>query len=330
MKILFYGSLFHDFLSDSLLHGLRSLLGNDLIDFPKNSFLYQKSTVDMSKMHGKGFTLYKTLPDLQIDRTEILKKIKKHHFNYIVFGNIWLQWRQYLVVKKYYPNNKIIIIDGNDSEKLFWNNGKFIKNYFFLWLLKPFRYHSYCKRELTEKTISNYFLQNRLLQIPEKQIERMRIKKISFSIPAEKILNHVPVKHKIFPKHIVDHDFAENVFNKEEHPFQFEKDYYKDLQDSKFGITTKRSGWDCLRHYEIAANRSVICFKDLHLKPKNCAPHELNTENCIYYSTYVDLMEKIGKLTSLEYENLQFHGYKWIQSKTTSKVSEKFLSDLKK
>lgn len=323
MKILFYGSFFHDFLSDSLLHGLRTLLGDDLIDFPKNKYLYQNSTIDMSKMHGRGFTLYKTLPDIKIDRSEILKKIKRNYFKFIIFGNIWLQWRQYLVISKYVPSSKIIIIDGNDSEKLFWNNGKFIKNYYLLWCLKPFKYNSYFKRELTEQTTKSYFLQNKINAAQKRQI-----KKISFSIPAEKILNCVPVKKKDFPMHIVDSEFPKNYLTTKNSPFEKEKDYYKDLQDSKYGITTKRSGWDCLRHYEIAANRSVMCFKDLYLKPSTCAPHDLSFQNCIFYTTYLDLIEKIEKLTTFEYEQLQFHGYEWILSKTTSKVSEKFLSDL--
>ena len=36
---------------------------------------------------------------------------------------------------------------------------------------------------------------------------------------------------------------------------------------SRFGVTTKKSGWDCMRHYELAASGCVPCFRDLEEKP---------------------------------------------------------------
>jgi len=37
----------------------------------------------------------------------------------------------------------------------------------------------------------------------------------------------------------------------------------------------KRGGWDCLRHYEIAAAGAVPCVRQLEGKPSSCAPHGL-------------------------------------------------------
>lgn len=48
--------------------------------------------------------------------------------------------------------------------------------------------------------------------------------------------------------------------------FQSEQDYYKDYASSYFAITTKKGGWDCLRHYEILGN--------------GCIPFFINLENC--------------------------------------------------
>jgi hypothetical protein len=77
--------------------------------------------------------------------------------------------------------------------------------------------------------------------------------------------------------------------------FQHEKEYYYDLRISKFGITTKRGGWDCLRHYEIAANNAIVCFRNLNEKHDSCAPHGLKVGyNCIDYSNYAELMQKIN------------------------------------
>ena len=76
-----------------------------------------------------------------------------------------------------------------------------------------------------------------------------------------------------------------------------ENQYYSDLQQSKFGITVKRGGWDCHRHYEIAANGAVICFRDLASKPQSCAPHGLNTSNTIIYNSVEDLKRQVEKLS---------------------------------
>lgn len=49
-----------------------------------------------------------------------------------------------------------------------------------------------------------------------------------------------------------------------------EEEYYHQYADSYFGITTKKAGWDCLRHYEILASGAIPFFvgiKDLILKP---------------------------------------------------------------
>ena len=72
--------------------------------------------------------------------------------------------------------------------------------------------------------------------------------------------------------HIVDEEVAERMGAASSHVFEREADYYRDLQASRFGITTKRTGWDCLRHYEIAANGAVPCFRDLDRKPPPLRP----------------------------------------------------------
>ena len=48
--------------------------------------------------------------------------------------------------------------------------------------------------------------------------------------------------------------------------YKNEKDYYQGYKESRFAYTTKKAGWDCMRHYEILAN--------------GCIPIFLNVENC--------------------------------------------------
>ncbi|RYG31405.1 MAG: hypothetical protein EOO01_35455 [Chitinophagaceae bacterium] len=139
------------------------------------------------------------------------------------------------------------------------------------------------------------------------------MRKVSFSIPSQKIVAEPPQKFKDFAKHIVDTEVAEKIPGSyTSYAFENEHEYYSDLQISRFGITTKRAGWDCLRHYEIAANGAVICFKNLDEKPETCAPHGLvDGFNCISYKTYDELLSKVTKITDTEYNELQRASISW-------------------
>jgi hypothetical protein len=51
--------------------------------------------------------------------------------------------------------------------------------------------------------------------------------------------------------------------------FKEEKSYYEDYQKSYYGVTMKKAGWDCMRHYEILANYCIPYFIGLEDCPKN-------------------------------------------------------------
>ena len=85
MKILFISSLSekearpNDFMQDIVLHGLREIFGDSVIDYPGVWYMYRdevkKRNYDISNLWGKGFTLYNLLSNYdQIDRTDIEKK----------------------------------------------------------------------------------------------------------------------------------------------------------------------------------------------------------------------------------------------------------------
>lgn len=50
--------------------------------------------------------------------------------------------------------------------------------------------------------------------------------------------------------------------------FNIESDYYNDYNKSYYGVTMKKAGWDCMRHYEILANNCMPYFIDLHECPQ--------------------------------------------------------------
>lgn len=86
---------------------------------------------------------------------------------------------------------------------------------------------------------------------------------IGYSIPEIKIVKEIPKK---------DRDFAIMEPNipgvASTYLYEKEEDYYDDYKRSFFGITRKKSGWDCLRHYEILANGCIPYFLDLDQAPK--------------------------------------------------------------
>ena len=86
---------------------------------------------------------------------------------------------------------------------------------------------------------------------------------ISFSIPKEKIAASPAPKDKRFGTCIPG--------QKKTYVFKTEADYYRDYQRSHYGITLKKGGWDCLRHYEILANHCLPYFEAL----EQCPPETL-------------------------------------------------------
>lgn len=81
----------------------------------------------------------------------------------------------------------------------------------------------------------------------------MPLHPISFSIPAELIVDRVPPKSQVVAK---------------TYGFEAEAEYYKTYADAFFGPTSKKGGWDCLRHYEILANGCIPYFDKLDALPK--------------------------------------------------------------
>jgi hypothetical protein len=152
-----------------------------------------------------------------------------------------------------------------------------------------------------------------------------RARPIGFAIPAEKVadLNGLS-KVKDFPRHVVDPEPAAatdgffSAVGSDECVFDTEEDYYADLRASRFGVTTKRAGWDCLRHYELAANGCVLCFRDLDRKPPTCAPHGLTPANCVTYHVRDELFARLLGMSSPEYEDLLAGTKEWVAINPTA------------
>ena len=113
----------------------------------------------------------------------------------------------------------------------------------------------YFKRELKDNQLKN-------------------VKPISFSFPTNSITT--PNRNKTQKFGVV------TPGDKTTYVFDNQKDYYSDYKQSYFGITTKKAGWDCMRHYEILGNYCLPYFQDLGDCPTNTMfnfPKELILES---------------------------------------------------
>lgn len=83
---------------------------------------------------------------------------------------------------------------------------------------------------------------------------------MSLSIPSEKIGLYDIQKTKIMSD-LIPGNTDTYIYNSEEN-------YYQEYVKSYFAITTKKRGWDCLRHYEILANNCIPYFIDIEKCPE--------------------------------------------------------------
>jgi hypothetical protein len=315
-RVLVVNPNHEDYLTDGVFHGLRTLLGADAVDYPKAEYLYDTITDGVrGRVRGGGFTLYGLLPDLSIDRDHLLPRALAGEFDLVVFGDIWrtfgvwVEWGPRL----HAAGVPLAVLDGADRVEPYPYAG-------FWWRVPAWwclpRAHNRAisfKREITPLTrwFASY------LALPPRLGRRLGLRPISFAIPAEKVLDRAPPKEQDFPLHIVDPEVAARVGGAVGHAFLAEADYYRDLRRSRFGVTTKREGWDALRHYEIAACGAVPCFRQLGRKPEGCAPFGLDASNCIVYDTADDLLRQTDALDDARYAALQRGALAWAAANTT-------------
>ena len=86
------------------------------------------------------------------------------------------------------------------------------------------------------------------------------IRPIGFCIPSDLIVKNIPHKEQDYGT-VIPGDSSTYIFN-------LEIDYFKDYQKSYFGLTHRKGGWDCLRHYEILMNGCIPYFPDISKCPQ--------------------------------------------------------------
>jgi hypothetical protein len=299
-----------------------------VVDFPKRDASY-RTYPHPERLYGRGFTLYGLLDDIDVDRRLVMDRARQGAYDLIVFGDIWRYFGSYVELLPSLDNTRLAFLDGADYPPPYPYGSAFWRVPQWWTLPRAHKRGTYFKRELTTATVQRRYF----LPVPSRLAERLpfakAIRPIAFSIPEEKIVDAPPPKTKPFGAHIVDPEVAGRVGAATSHVFERESDYYGDLQASRFGITTKRAGWDCLRHYEIAANGCVPCFRDLERKPPRCAPHGLEPGiNCLSYGTVDDLMRQIESLGEEQYNALQGGALAWARANSTRRRAAAFLEEM--
>ena len=234
MKILFIHSEgnnthYNDYMSDLLLHGLRQLIGFEVIDYPGSWYMYSDEILnrqyDKNKLWGKGLTIKNTLNNYNsIDRTDIEKKIQNKYFDLVIYGSIRRSDLFLESVIKY--NNKFLFIDGEDDnyiDERYSNSGL------------------YFKRELVN--------------------DKSNLIPISFAVPKEKVLKDINEKPINLLAPLIPGRLSTYIY-------EDEITYYNMYANSIFGITNKKLGWDTLRHYEILMNGCIPLFLNIKDCPK--------------------------------------------------------------
>jgi hypothetical protein len=324
-SVLFLTGNTEDYLSDSLFHGLRTLLGARVVDFPKRDISY-RSYPHVERLYGRGFTLYGLLDDVPVDRRLVMDRARQGEYDLIVFGDIWRYFGSFVELLPSLGGARVAFLDGADFPAPYPYGSAFWRVPQWWTLPRAHKRGTYFKRELTEATIQRRYL----LPLPPALAERLpfarSVRPIAFSIPEGKIVDDPPLKQKPFAAHVVDPEVGARIGADSSYVFERESDYYRDLQISRFGITTKRAGWDALRHYEIAANGCVPCFRDLDRKPPKCAPHGLEPGiNCLNYRNATDLMGQIEALGDNEYARVQAGALEWARANSTRRRAAEFL-----
>lgn len=271
-----------DFQENCILIGLRQLVGNLVVDWPRKDVLYGDfSKSPKEQLHGRGFTLYSE-PIEDIKRNEDIKS-QITEDDVILYGVTEAYGiTEYPELNKLTPN--VWYIDGHDDPNI--------------------RKTPCFKRELFQ-THSGVWPTG--FGIPDWCIRATNLeaktKMVQLNAPDPELMG----KYGTVPK-IHFHPTLSNYI------FENEKDYYDDMASAWFGVTVKRGGWDSLRHYEIIAAGSVLVFRDYDKKPKMCAPQELP---CFSYSSVEELDDLMNRLVvngkpTQEYKEMLIKQRRWL------------------
>jgi hypothetical protein len=229
VKVLVFGRAECDYLQDDIYHGLKSLLGTDVESNVGLNYLYKDCLENPLHMYGRGFSYYRNLDPALRNIVPPDEILDKALSNY--YDAII-----YLSVRR--CDTHLKVLSEKMPEKIALCDGEDNTAV----MDTPLKFF---KRELMSNPTRTLF-------------------PISFAIPEEKIVQP-PFKDKIKE---LGSQIPGPAHNRG-YIFTSEEEYYRDYQVSKYGLTWKKWGWDCKRHYEILCNRCIPLFERIDECPPN-------------------------------------------------------------
>jgi hypothetical protein len=222
------------YLTDMLFHGLKQRFGDDVVDYERSWWMYEgdfgPGKFDPDIYCPRGFTIYRTLrDDSGVDRTDIESKIRNKYYDLVIFGYTHYGLR---------PDSWELVTEHYPPNQIAWIDGGD------LW------------SDLQSNRIGKcvYFKREVHQLLPG-------IHPINFAMPAEKISTVYREKTNYLA--------PMDPRNKASYIYDQERPYYEQYASSLFGVTTKKNGWDCVRHYEIMANNCIPLFLDINDCPEH-------------------------------------------------------------
>ncbi len=259
-----------DYFELAILNGLKKVLGNNVVDYPKKNVIYGDfSEVKKEALHGRGFTLLRT-PFID----DINRDIENQKFDAVIYGDGHMYGEKFFI-EKYdkLANNNVWIVDGHDL------HGKAPKK----------------AKYLDEEIISNQFDYSFKGAVV---YEDPKVFPTNLGVPEEVILPiDLEKKTKMYQNTYPKYSFFENPTDlgggSAHYKYESEEEYYKDLSQSWFGLSSRRGSWDALRNYEIIASGSLLIYRDYLNKPISCSPRNVP---CLSYSTKNELYQIFDRL----------------------------------
>jgi hypothetical protein len=283
MNILFLTHHYPNYVPDLLLHGLRKLFGEKVVDYPRKDCLYNGILGLVTCPEDQLCPNWFPTNDRQIDRDDISVKISKGYFKYIICdirAILFPEGIRSLISQ--WPSG-LVIIDGED------NPSKILPGPYVI-----------CRRE-TDGTDFSIPLPMALPEEIFKWITSYKNNDKKYSIGFLGCIGHFSEDRKniveTIAKHYPDSLLHATLIPSETNPNptgRFGRDeYYRNLQKCKLVLTLHGAGYDTFRFWENTACNAVHISQKMPL----LIPYDFeNGKNILSFSNIEELRRLIDNV----------------------------------
>ena len=107
----------YDYLLSLTIGGLKSVLGSQVIDFPRAHHIYKNYSEDARRLYGRGFSYTKIVEDIPVDRERIAERIQAREFELVIYTPIHEVMHFHDLVLKHYQVQEIAYLCGADHHR---------------------------------------------------------------------------------------------------------------------------------------------------------------------------------------------------------------------